>query len=329
MLIPDEIRKCATFIGFKNSDGTYSIRGTAFFVIIPFNDDEKRVFIHVVTAKHIIARLKQNNIDKAWLRINTIEGFEWVETNVESWYDHPEDYRVDASVLPLYLSPERYDYLALPISMAATDQVIKQRRIDVGDEVFLTGLFTEHNGRKKNLPIVRTGSIALMPEEPIGTKILGVREEIDAYLIEARSIGGLSGSPVFVHMGSVRPHLPENRFSFAKQPSFYWLGLMHGHWDVDIRNDESEEDDTSVPPQERVNMGIAMVVPVERILEVINHPILVDLRKRIEQQEIDPLIYNYSDEGEDVTFEEDYQEIQRRAGFMNLSTDPKSSDISD
>jgi hypothetical protein len=49
------------------------------------------------------------------------------------------------------------------------------------------GLFSEHQGAERNIPIVRVGNIAAMPEEPVLTTSWGA---IDAYLIEARSIGG-------------------------------------------------------------------------------------------------------------------------------------------
>ena len=75
-----------------------------------------------------------------------------------------------------------------------TEKVIKENEIEVGEEVFVTGLFSHHHGQSKNIPIVRVGNISAMPEEKIQTK----EHLMDAYLIEARSIGGLSGSPVFV-----------------------------------------------------------------------------------------------------------------------------------
>ena len=54
-------------------------------------------------------------------------------------------------------------------------------------------------GRDRNFPIVRTGHIAMMPDEKIPKVKIGDWEgNADAYLIESRSIGGWSGSPVFV-----------------------------------------------------------------------------------------------------------------------------------
>jgi hypothetical protein len=78
--------------------------------------------------------------------------------------------------------------------MFADTETIAHHDLGVGDEVFITGLFTKVTETTKNIPIVRTGTVAMMPGEeiPFGNNL------IEAYLIESRSIGGLSGSPVFV-----------------------------------------------------------------------------------------------------------------------------------
>jgi hypothetical protein len=59
---------------------------------------------------------------------------------------------------------------------------------------------------------------------------------------------------------------------------FYLLGLMHGHWDIPTRNknDLLMTDDLFG----KVNMGIAIVVPAKKILEVLNHPELVKMRQQ-------------------------------------------------
>lgn len=153
--------------------------------------------------------------------------------------------------------------------MFLTDEVIRSKGIGTGDEVFITGLFIHLAGSARNLPIVRMGNIAMMPDEPVPTR-MGL---IDAYLIEARSIGGLSGSPAFV-----RETVP------GGIGGFYLLGLMHGHWDI-----PPEERDDHVPradedAQAKVNMGIAIVVPATKILQVLNHPPLVEIRRTRDQE---------------------------------------------
>lgn len=110
-----------------------------------------------------------------------------------------------------------------------------------------------------------------MPQEPIATRWFG---DMEAYLIEARSIGGLSGSPVFVYLPRVR--VRGNGLGMGGR-AFYWLGLMHGHWDLPVlKEDMVVEDNVS---KEAVNMGIGIVVPASKILEIINSSFFMKLRE--------------------------------------------------
>jgi hypothetical protein len=54
---------------------------------------------------------------------------------------------------------------------------------------------------------------------------------VDAHLIEAKSIGGLSGSPVFINMTPFEMTASKGRPS--KIFHLYLLGLMHGHFDIE------------------------------------------------------------------------------------------------
>lgn len=121
----------------------------------------------------------------------------------------------------------------------------------------MVGLFRNHLGRDRNEPIVRVGNIAAIPADPIRTRLFG---DMRAILIEARSIGGLSGSPVFVHLGFVRWRDGKVMFSQAAQP-FLFLGLMHGHWEVLEAAGVAPLEDAP----EKINTGIAIVVPAEQI----------------------------------------------------------------
>ena len=75
--------------------------------------------------------------------------------------------------------PELYDYKTIPYNMILTKDIISERSIGIGDELFMTGLFINHFGANKNIPIVRVGNISAMPDEPIKTQKFG---EIEAYL---------------------------------------------------------------------------------------------------------------------------------------------------
>ncbi len=63
--------------------------------------------------------------------------------------------------------------------------------------VFFVGLFAQDYGRQQNLPVARFGQISRMPIEPVTFKYPGgVTTKALAYLVECRSWGGHSGSPV-------------------------------------------------------------------------------------------------------------------------------------
>jgi hypothetical protein len=152
--------------------------------------------------------------------------------------------------------------------MAVTQEIISKEQIGLGTEVFLVGLFAHHFGKRKNIPIVRVGNISAMPEELVETRM----GKIDAYLVEARSLGGLSGSPVFANLGVVRMHDGQLQMRTG-DPFLYLLGLMHGHWDLRVSEiDDDVVDNTGI---QRVNMGIGIVVPAQKIIEVINQPRIV------------------------------------------------------
>jgi len=151
--------------------------------------------------------------------------------------------------------------------------------------VFITGLFSKIIGKSKNIPIIRTGSLAMRPDEPIVPSGVG---DIEAYVIEAKSIGGISGSPVFIRQtinvrGFVKwgTNIPGNVEAYSDV--FYLLGLAHGHWNLDPK-------EINNPAVEHVkdgfNVGLAIVVPASQILEVLNGKELTEMRKELKAKEL-------------------------------------------
>jgi hypothetical protein len=172
----------------------------------------------------------------------------------------PNDATVDVAIVECGV-PAEADHVVIPLRMAASKQVFAANEVELGDEVFVSGLFRHHYGKSKNIPIVRIGNLAALNEERVVTRY----GEMDAYLIEARSIGGISGSPVFLNLGVVRQIGGEVKHATGAYPIYFLLGLIHGHFDLQTPQGGAAEDDAS----ERVNAGIAIVVPIESILAVI------------------------------------------------------------
>lgn len=278
MRIPNEIRKCVAFLGYRNQDGIYCLAGTAFFISRSIEGTE-HAFHYLITARHIINEIRDHRSNKICLRMNLASGSAvWIETPIEDWIYHPDEDEADVAVLRFNVPPE-LDHMTLPISMFITDQVLADD-VGIGSEIFLAGLFASHHGQHRNIPIVRIGNIIAMPEE----KVLTGLGYIDAYLVEARSLGGISGSPVFAAVPAFKTSQLETRLKFRHSHIFHLIGLMHGHWNLysDMGVDAATVED--IQGKTSVNMGIAIVVPSSKILEVINQPVIRKPERATEAQ---------------------------------------------
>jgi site-specific DNA recombinase len=232
MRIPDNLKKCVVFIGIKEpQDSMEQMRyiGTAFIVSVPSLKVPNSSFLYIVTAKHVARKIENK---ECYLRANLkASGSEIFGIGSISWFYHPDNtWPSDVAVYPFLLETGKIktiDYEAIPLASFLSDETRINQGIGEGDEVFMVGLFSRHTGNQKNIPIIRMGTIAMISEEPIQTQKFG---EIEAYLIEARSIKGLSGSPVFV-LKPTAIKLDEHMIPTSLM-KLHLLGLMHGHWDL-------------------------------------------------------------------------------------------------
>lgn len=282
MQIPPEIRQCVAFVGCKRKSGM-EVRGTAFFVATPVPDSQ-RVVVCAVTAWHVIDGVQKLGIDgNSYLRLNLRgHGAEYASLPVSLWLRHPDN-QVDLAVAPIELDWTQVNHRFLSTQLFLTDSDIHDQEIGPGDELYFPGLFAKRPGESENIPIIRTGTIAAMPGEPIETDYGRFR----AYLTEARSIGGFSGSPVFVHYGPFRQK--GGKTQFGNSVVFHLLGVVHGHYGLpDILDiaDEEERDHSLAAARDtrRLNMGIAIVIPVDEIRVALDHPELVAIRERVAEK---------------------------------------------
>jgi hypothetical protein len=284
MNVPDDIRKCVVFLGHQEGQSTV-FGATAFFVGISDPLDESRGHMYLVTALHNLEKIESKGLYDAYIRFNLLQGgCRSVRTEIAHWRTHPTDDTVDAAVLP-FDSELPLDHLVFPLEGFLSHDEIAEGGVGPGNSVFVVGLFPQHKGAKRNIPIIRLGSIAAMPEEPIFNVEKRFRP-MEGYLIETRSVGGLSGSPVFFRREA------SSLFGSGPVGSLYLFGLIHGHWNWDypkVGNLVVEE-----KYAEAFNMGISIVVPASKILEIINRPELVERRKKIEDK--------WADEGNAVNW---------------------------
>jgi len=279
--IPDVILKCVGFIGEGSGrDSSGAIEGdlhaTGFFVMVPFEEPYSALsFMYFVTARHVADDLAGR---ETYFLVNKMGGGVTVMPPYgNSWYLHPTDASADVAAIPVQNAGDA-SITAVHIKNFGIPSLLEELEIGIGDEIFATGLFTPAAGTLRNEPIVRHGNISMMPQEQIQTE-LGYA---DVYLVESRSIGGLSGCPVFVRptirlpQQSTSPHT-KNVFGVGHGATL--LGLMHGHWDIN----ESDLNKPYITHDRKhgVNLGVGIVVPAYKILEVISQPELAEMRKEI------------------------------------------------
>lgn len=143
-----------------------------------------------VTNKHVI---EGNN----WtIRLNLKDGgTTCIDTDDREWIYHP---KTDLAVRPLALSQDVHKFSYLASEWLLTEDWENALEIGPGDPCFTIGRFIGHDGKQKNTPTTRFGQIAQVDAKPIEQG----GQAIDSYLVEIRSIGGFSGSPVFVYLNS-------------------------------------------------------------------------------------------------------------------------------
>ena len=254
MRISDNILQSVVFIcrpkKESQEESKYPFVGTGFLAVDAENCKVGKDHLFLITAKHVAKKISNGDF---FIRVNNKEGsFENKQENTR-WFYHPTDNSVDVAVASCSLTPDKAEYGALPLDMFLSDEILKQGKIGIGDEVYIIGLFAHVTGTKRNQPIARVGNIAMIPSERIQVETDNFEGKIEAYLIEARSSGGLSGSPVFVR----ESFLPNK----GCKGEHYLLGLAIGHWAPKLKNDILE---IKIRHENGVNVGIAAVVPAKK-----------------------------------------------------------------
>mgnify|MGYP000113650919 CR=1 FL=1 len=268
MRTADRFLKTVVFVGVVDN-GVFEPLGTGFLVRKDYPADVG--YQYIVTATHVIAeetrpisiRVNRHNDEPDYLKLPF------------GWFYHPDDSRfVDVAVAPIVIDPTIYDVAAVLMKQFCTRQVLQDRDIGIGDEIFFPGLFLPHSGDGRNLPVLRSGTIAGMPIEPVKTR----DGPILAYLMEGRSIGGHSGSPVFLNFLQRRIFHSERGLKLplhSEDMPYLFMGLIRGC----LRAKDSGEYIASNSKEDNlwVNFGISTIIPSWDIFETIEQD---DLEKQ-------------------------------------------------
>jgi hypothetical protein len=232
-------------------------------------------FVYIVTARHALEALQKGGL--IYLRANRGdrsdalrpgEGVAYIKLKSEGWLFHP-DPTVDLAVGPFDLVADKsatedatvsfyIDSLAAIINEPAYLSSLPSDR-DVpwppfeGEEVIFIGLMTHFRGQHTNLPIVRTGTIALVTDEPIK----GHYGLSKYHVINATCYPGNSGAPVWVYY----PRADDG----SGLHSLYYLGVLTFGYPTleELRKVRGTE-------HAYYNLGLSLVTPIEKVVDILN-----------------------------------------------------------
>jgi len=292
MQVDDRVRFCTGFVGMGTNDD-FTAHGTCFCVFLAEGDF---TFDYLISAQHLLwpnRRKTTTPPDAAMVvRLNTKTGTSKViQTPPKNWI-YPDDPTIDICAFrfnevkhdgadELEINSINLQTMAIGTHPTHTAEAVG---LCLGDEVFICGAFVGRVGYRKNIPVVRIANIAAMPEEPVD--LASPRKP--AYLIETRSLGGTSGSPIFLNLQSTRirrqQHGYQIGFTRVTPDSvpiastshlilpYLLLGVFIYFHGGNYLQDFVAEDDSEIHPLKDAdfNSGIGVALPVSLIIELLN-----------------------------------------------------------
>lgn len=295
MRLTEDARRSVVFLGHladPPNEDSFVARATGFFI-------EYAGLHYLVTAAHVAVELGADPFD---MRLNRISGgalvlhFDSEMDPMDRWFIHPED-GVDVAVMafPFDFAANDWDHLSISNVLLMTEEEVAAHDLGPGDFCYAVGLFRLMQGQKRNLPVVHRGSIAAMPSDELipmkGWRGAG-KIQARAYLVESTNLQGLSGSPVLARptISVVANHLHITRSSTnvsvrrgpevalsAPSNDVMLLGVWSGSWDASPDEALSLDQGREV----RVPLGLGVVVPTHRLLELLTSDDVAVQRKSI------------------------------------------------
>jgi hypothetical protein len=265
--------RSVVYVGLQ-AHGNFTPIGTGFCAGVEHRGNR---FFFFITADHVVDMISG---DTVYIRMNKKDGNAGSPIPIDKKLKIPGlDRSHDLAIFPVPPLHEGYDADYVFMGPGDFEKILEEVwRPQPGDEVATIGLYTSHHGHTKNIPVVRVGHIAMLPNEPV----MSTRGYVEAYLVETRSILGLSGSPVCITIPPMR--VVDGKIQILDTGlGAICIGMMLGyhlsasvddqivvpvHQETEQQIEEGHDESGDKLSLEERNTGFAVVLPIERILEV-------------------------------------------------------------
>src|SRR3954453_9356016 len=267
MLVPHELLDSVVFLGVETADGFHTA-GVAYFVTVPATLVPGKAHVYLVTAGHavrdrgnVVARL---NAPGGGTRVDLLpQADRWLRLVEPDMGEHHVD------LAAVRWNPEvsaEAGYTSTPLSTLFDERLVgstSEVGIGIGDEVAAVPLLAVHSAQAQSAAFVRTGNVAMIPREPMLVRFEdGPQLRMRLYLIELRSGGGVTGSPVFA-----RPRASRG----APEPPISLLGTLIGRW----YGDDAEQ------------TGLVKVLPAQLLKDLLFQVEEAERRREAEHRHVD------------------------------------------
>jgi hypothetical protein len=264
--LADDARKCVAYLGYRASDDDSEIEPIATGFLVSAG---RGTFL--VTARHVA---EDFGSDPFVVRLNDKNGVGKNDhVDKAEWFFHPNDENIDVAILE-YSPPDWTDYVPFPRKAFLSEFKLGTKKIGPGDIAYVVGVFSLLHGKRRNIPAVHTGNIALMADdEPIPLQdwrdpASTIPMETFGYLVEAQTLPGTSGGPVFVRR-AVDMKAAHGNLEAWSYGSVWLLGLWQGSWygapERYLKLPTADDEDV------KVALGVGVVIPAIQIIEALEH----------------------------------------------------------
>jgi hypothetical protein len=224
-------------------------------------------FTYLVTAKHVLRDFDGTFLRTVNARVNlkSPKGDSQVEfmrdIPVSSargkllWYHGPNE-ADEAVAIDFLPNKELIDFRTIPTSMFVDEAMLKSSDVEEGDTIYFIGLMAQFYGSKKNFPVVRRGTLAMMTDEDVPSPT-GPRR---VFVAELQSWPGNSGSPVFLSLGGLR------HGGIMTGENLRFLGILLGNFVNRIPATVVVGQQSDEP----ANVGVSLIIPAMQLTDILD-----------------------------------------------------------
>lgn len=258
--IPENVLKCVAYIVKPDINENKPI-GTGFFVAYRYQENFDKIYMFLVTARHVLFDESGQRHSRLLVRMNDkatghLKDFDVLNSN--RWFFYDDAAGVDIAIHPLL--PRDVDFLFIPSDTFVTKDLLTDKKIGIGDEVFYAGLLTYQSGSERIAPIVRFGRLALVTDE----------RSIEGryyHFIDAGNIPGHSGSPVFLWATPTRQS--GNLSAGPRIFGLYGIVSMVLEYSKELRFVLPKQTQLNPIPVDTRSGGVTGVVPVKYLVDIL------------------------------------------------------------